>query len=382
MEPATKRSSFTSQTPPPLNSTMLPRIALLAVFACALPLFERAASARSGCEADLNDDGTVGAADLVIVLGAWGGCQFQPCVGDLNGDLVVNAVDLFALLDAWDTPCGPPPWWTVIEQLPDPAVVTDAGLREDIIATGLPWRVRDNGTQIEMLLVPPGTFDMGCSPSTSNACQAEELPVHPVTLTRPFYLGRYEVTQSQWTAMMGSNPSFFANAADSPNRPVERVSGLMIESFLVFTGLRLPTEAEWEFAYRAGTTTAFHSMPDAPQGTNSPASLGSIAWFLGNNGPSGSPTFGTKAVGTRAANALGLHDMSGNVLERTSDWYSPTYYASSPSVDPTGPAKGTLKAVRGGIWFDGSNGLRASYRSGMSMSFIGSHVGVRVARSP
>lgn len=355
---------------------------MLAVLGCSFLLSTRTASARTGCEADLNDDGVVGAADLVVVLGAWGACPFQPCVGDINGDTVVDAVDLFTVLDAWDTPCGPPPWWTVIEQLPDPAVVTNQALRNDIIATGLPWRVRDNGTQIEMLLVPPGTFDMGCSPSDVNPCFAEELPVHRVTLTQPFYLGRYEVTQSEWTAVMGSNPSAFASAPDAPIRPVERVSGLMVASFLGLTELRLPTEAEWEFAYRAGTTTAFHSMPGAPQGTNAVALLGNIAWFAGNNGSIGSPTSGTKAVGTRAANALGFHDMSGNVLERTSDWYSPTYYASSPSVDPTGPAKGTLQAMRGGVWLDIATGCRASYRSGMSTTFIGSWVGFRVARTP
>ncbi len=340
------------------------------------------ASARSECDSDINGDGVVGSQDLLAVLAAWGPCTFQPCVGDINADAVVNAADLLAVLAAWDTPCGPPPWWTVIEELPDPAVVTDAELRKDIIATGLPWRVIDNATQIEMLLVPPGTFDMGCSPADLAPCLAEELPVHPVTLTRPFYLGRYEVTQSQWTAVMGTNPAFYSNAPDSPNRPVERVSGSMVANFLVLTGLRLPTEAEWEFAYRAGTTTAYHSMPGAPQGSNSVSMLGNIAWFSGNNGAIGSPTFGTKVVGARAANALGFHDMSGNVLERTSDWYSPTYYASSPSVDPTGPKNGNLQAMRGGVWMDIATGLRASYRSGMTMTFVASWVGFRAARTP
>jgi formylglycine-generating enzyme required for sulfatase activity len=90
-----------------------------------------------------------------------------------------------------------------------------------------------------MLLVPPGTFDMGCSPSNFYACLPHENPVHAVTLTCPFYIGRYEVTQAEWTAKMGSNPSFF----QGPDRPVEKVSWNMIQGFLLSTGLRLPTEA-------------------------------------------------------------------------------------------------------------------------------------------
>ncbi|MFM7053088.1 MAG: IPT/TIG domain-containing protein, partial [Planctomycetota bacterium] len=120
-------------------------------------------------------------------------------------------------------------WYTVLEQNPDPAIVTSATLRNAIVATGYPWRVRDNGTNIEMVLIPPGTFNMGCSASNAYGCYSDESPVHSVTLTSAFYMGRYEVTQAQWIARMGSNPSYWVarpengNTANT-NRPVETVS--------------------------------------------------------------------------------------------------------------------------------------------------------------
>jgi hypothetical protein len=113
--------------------------------------------------------------------------------------------------------------YTVLEQYVDAAVVTNVTMRNAITASGLPWRVRDTGTNIEMLLVPAGTFTMGCSASTQYGCYSDESPAHQVTLSA-FYIGRYEVTQAQWTAKMGSNPSYFSGYSDSPSRPVERVS--------------------------------------------------------------------------------------------------------------------------------------------------------------
>ena len=124
--------------------------------------------------------------------------QAQVCAGDVNGDHVVDGVDLAILLGNWGN-CPGPTWATVLEWAPDAAVVTDVTLRNAIISSGLPWRVSDNASNIEMLLVPAGTFTMGCSPSTLYACNSEENPKHQVTLSA-FYMGRYEVTQAQWTA--------------------------------------------------------------------------------------------------------------------------------------------------------------------------------------
>jgi formylglycine-generating enzyme required for sulfatase activity len=233
-----------------------------------------------------------------------------------------------------------------------------------------------------MLLVPPGTFNMGCSASLQYGCSSPENPVHAVTLTNAYYLGRYEVTQAHWTAVMGSNPSFFQGssaevpAGEVPLRPVEQVSWNMIQGFNTATGLRLPTEAEWEYAYRAGTTTAFHSFPGYANGTNDDTLIGNIAWFSSN------AISQTHPVGEQQANALGLHDMSGNVWEWVNDWYSGSYYQSSPSTNPPGPASGAARALRGGSWFSYADYCRSSYRAGNTPDVAYGTVGFRVARNP
>jgi formylglycine-generating enzyme required for sulfatase activity len=275
-----------------------------------------------------------------------------------------------------------PSWATLIEASPDPAVVTDPTLRAAIEATGYAWRVRDTATQIEMVLIPPGTFQMGCSASNWYGCYSWENPVHTVTLTNALYMGRYEVTQAQWQARMGSNPSYFQSAssqvpaAQVPNRPVERVSWNTIQGFLAQTGMRLPTEAEWEYAYRAGTTTAFHGFTGYLSGTNDDNLVGNIAWY---NSISNSQT---RPVGGKLANGYGLHDMSGNVWEWVNDWYGSTYYSSSPQNNPTGPASGAARVVRGGSWPNNAHALRASGRYGNTPDDAYDLIGFRVARAP
>jgi formylglycine-generating enzyme required for sulfatase activity len=284
-----------------------------------------------------------------------------------------------------------PAWATLLEAVPDPAIVTNATLRDSITATGYAWRVRDNGTNIEMVLIPPGTFNMGCSLSNAYpSCNSDESPVHTVTLTNAFYIGRYEVTQAQWIARMGSNPSWFVARPDNgntanTNRPVEQVSWNQIAGtggFLSGTGLRLPTEAEWEYAYRAGTTTAFHGFTGYLNGTNDDTLVGNIAWFSGNNGASGTTTYGTKAVGQKLANGFGLHDMSGNVWEWVNDRHGSTYYSSSPSTNPPGPESGTLRVLRGGLWGTASAFARSSGRDDGAPFNTAYSIGFRVARAP
>jgi formylglycine-generating enzyme required for sulfatase activity len=247
----------------------------------------------------------------------------QSCAGDINDDTLVNGGDLATMLSNWGTcPVAAP----TIAQM---------------------------------------------SPNTGSAAGGTA-----------FYIGRYEVTQAQWTARMGSNPSFFQSAsaqvpeAQVPNRPVESVSWNTIQGFLSATGLRLPTEAEWEYAYRAGTTTAFHSMPALPNGTNLDTQVGIIAWFNSNAASQ------TRPVGGKAANALGLHDMSGNVWEWVNDWHSATYYASSPSTNPPGPESGSSRVNRGGSRSSFSDNLRSSKRDANTPSLVNSSIGFRLARTP
>ena len=327
------------------------------------------------CLGDLNADRTVTGGDLGILLGQWG----QAGSGDLNGDGIVGGADLGLLLGVWGVcPVTVPSWATLVEAQPNPTVVTDVTLRAAIAASGLAWRVRDTATQMEMLLVPQGTFTMGCTASNQWGCWTSEYPTHPVTLTQAFYMGRYEVTQGQWVAKMGSNPSHFQGSSypNAANRPVERVNWNTIQAYLSATGMRLPSEAEWEYACRAGTATAFHSMQWYPNGINDDAAVGNIAWYTGN-----SPNQ-TLNVGGKAANALGLHDMSGNVWEWVNDWFGSTYYSVSPSTNPLGPASGTDRVVRGGSWYDSTAVMRSSYRGYVTPSLTNYGYGFRVARNP
>ena len=254
-----------------------------------------------------------------------------------------------------------PTWATLLEAVPDPAVVTDANLRAAIAATGLAWRVRDNGTNIEMLLIPPGIFMMGCSPGDAE-CSDDESPAHQVTLTNAFYMGKTEVTQAQWQAQMGYNPSYFQGQSDSPSRPVEQVSWNMSRDFITATGLRYPTEAEWEYACRAGTTAQRYGVLD------------DIAWYNGN------PNGATHAVATKLPNAFGLYDTIGNVWEWCQDWNAT--YSSVSVTNPTGPTTGTQRLFRGGSWFGLPVICRASQRNSVYPSLSGYTIGFRVARNP
>jgi formylglycine-generating enzyme required for sulfatase activity len=351
----------------------------MAIAAAPIALAAPTALVQTACSADLDRDGMVGAPDLAVLLGAWG--PSADSIADLDQSGAVDAEDLSALLAFWGSTCDALSWATVIEEAPDPAIVTSASLRRAIIATGYPWRVRDNLTQIEMVLIPPGEFEMGCSPSMDFACGSDESPVHAVMLTTAFYMGRYEVTQAQWTARMGSNPSAFQAASAEvpakqvPNRPVDQVSWDMIQGFLSTTEMRLPTEAEWEYACRAGTTTAFHGRPDEADGTDDDAQMETIAWFGANSNGQ------THPVGGKAPNGFGLHDMAGNVWEWVNDWYSGSYYASSPAADPLGPATGSGRVLRGGGWVNHTNNLRSSYRNNLSPDFAVINFGFRVVRS-
>jgi formylglycine-generating enzyme required for sulfatase activity len=354
--------------------TIHPRHIYSRIFAALVAIIIAAPAPAQSCAGDLNDDGVINGADLGQLLAAWGPCQ--SCEADLNANGVVDGADLGVQLGNWGECVTIPTWATVVEAQPDPAVVTDPALLAAIEATGLAWRVRDTATQVEMLLVPPGTFRMGCVIETDQfGCQGQEFPVHQVTLTNAFYLGRYEVTQAQWVATMGSNQSSFQGYSDSPSRPVERVpldslipGFLSLRGYLIATGFRLPSEAEWEYACRAGTQAPFYN------GSTDDSTVGALAWYRSNSG------LLTRAVGGKLANAFGFHDMLGNVLEWVYDRYGE--YSADAQTDPMGPVSGTQGVLRGGSWGNDSNLVRSSYRAAVSPIVVSDRVGFRVARNP
>ena len=327
------------------------------------------ASARQ-CVGDVNGDGVVQSLDLTELLNDWAGPPSSGIASDVDGSGIVDARDLALLIGAWG-PCPLTPLWaTVLEAQPDPAVVTDPALRAAIEASGLAWRVRDRASGIEMLLVPPGSFMMGASAGDAMAFP-DEFPAHLVTLSHAFYLGRYEVTQSQYEATMEYNPSWNTENLDpefNPIRPVESVPLDWVGVFLSFTALRLPTEAEWEFACRAGTSTPTYAVGGQQ--------LGDLAWYSPNGGGMTQPT------GRKLANALGFHDMLGNVWEWVSDWYASNYYAESPRLDPTGPLRGEFHVIRGGSWFAPEANVRSSFRGAIPGWYVLSDTGFRAARTP
>jgi formylglycine-generating enzyme required for sulfatase activity len=215
-----------------------------------------------------------------------------------------------------------------------------------------------NSIGMEFVLIPAGSFMMGADKNFEDTVD-NETPRHRVSISKPFYLGKYEVTQAQWTAVMGNNPSNFKGRRSNP---VEQVSWNDAQAFIKrlnqkegHNRYRLPTEAEWEYAARAGTTGRYSFGDDAGQ-------LGRYAW-CGENYNSGS----THPVGQKKPNAWGLYDMHGNVLEWVQDRYGD--YSNSSVTDPTGPSSGSDRVSRGGGWFFNPQGCRTAVRDGVPPDF-------------
>jgi formylglycine-generating enzyme required for sulfatase activity len=222
-----------------------------------------------------------------------------------------------------------------------------------------------HGVKMELAPIQAGSFMMG-----DEKGDAEEKPVHKVTISKPFYMGKYEVTQEQWQAVMGSNPSHFKGAKN----PVDRVSWEACQAFIkklnekfAASGVTfsLPTEAQWEYACRAGSSTRY-CFGDREN------ELADYGWFESNAGGR------THPVGEKKPNAWGLYDMYGNVWEWCGDWYDGNYYKESPTIDPTGPTAVTSRVLRGGSWADPAPYCRSSYRYCLPPWFCVYCYGVRV----
>ncbi|OHB64073.1 MAG: hypothetical protein A2Y77_12355 [Planctomycetes bacterium RBG_13_62_9] len=234
--------------------------------------------------------------------------------------------------------------------------------RQAVAEVGLPLEVKAAKSEIVFRLIPPGTFTMG----------DEDYGEHQVTLTKLFYCGKFPVTQGQWQAVMDNNPSYFKDAGREA--PVERVSWRDCQAFLnklcrmegaADGTYRLLTEAEWECACRAGSTSAFCF------GDNDSA-LDEYGWYDGNGGDS------THPVGQKRANAFGLYDMHGNVWEWCQDWYDA--YTGESLADPLGPPCGYDRVNRGGSWRSHAWGCRSALRFRCTPGHRDHFLGLRLGR--
>ena len=230
------------------------------------------------------------------------------------------------------------------------------------------------GATMTMVWIPPGTFMMGSSQEEIDSLNAahsttfysREGPQHEVELTQGFYLGKYELAEGQWSSVM-------EGMASASNMPKVSISWNDVQALIDtltakgLAGFRLPTEAEWEYACRAGTETMWSHG-------NNEALLGNYAWYFGNSGSQ------AHEVGTKLPNPWGLHDMHGNVWEWCQDWYDANYYSVSPSVDPPGPTSGDGRVFRGGPFNNGAPDVRSALRTSASSGTRRTDTGARLLR--
>lgn len=292
----------------------------------------------------------------------------------------------------------------VLKSRPGTADVPDPELRRRIVATGLPWSIRDRVSGIELVLIPPGTYTRGAHPEDRLALPREK-PGHRVRIQRAFYLGRFEVTTAQYRrfkppfktpkvpwwrggpAIWDTRRPIEKLVLNGPKLPIIYVSWIEATTFCKAHGMRLPTEAEWEYAARAGTSTPYPWGTDprlAPTFANGydPATERALrerrATF-----PVADAFRGSAPVGSFKPNGFGLHDVIGNAVEWCSDWYSAETYAvlkGKQQVDPRGPAAGQFRVVRGGSWYGGPSLCRVSARTGSVPDHLVNVVGFRVVR--
>ncbi len=224
-----------------------------------------------------------------------------------------------------------------------------------------------DGISIEMVRVEAGTFTMGATPEMENPLD-DEKPAHQVTLTNDYYIGKYEVTQALWKAVMGNNPSY----SKGNNLPVERVSWDNCQKFISklnrITGktFRLPTEAEWEYAARGGNKSRGYQYSGS-------SNLSDVAWYEDNSGNK------IHNVGSKQANELGIYDMSGNVHEWCQDWYDK--YSNSSKVNPTGANSGSYRVSRGGGWANSAGLCNSSSRVNETPGNRSGSLGLRLVLS-
>jgi sulfatase modifying factor 1 len=217
---------------------------------------------------------------------------------------------------------------------------------------------------LKWVWIPPGAFMMGCSPG-DNECGADEKPLHRVTIARGFWIGQTEVTVGAYKKFAGSSgrqmpgTAAFNKAWTNDNMPMVNVAWDDAQAYCAWTGGALPTEAEWEYAARGGSTEARYG------------NLDDIAWYDQDSGGQ------AHDVAQKRVNGFGLYDMLGNVWEWANDFYDPSYYQSSPAQDPPGPPNGEHRALLGGSWNSYGGSVRVSVRGGVDPTNFGFDTGFR-----
>jgi formylglycine-generating enzyme required for sulfatase activity len=241
------------------------------------------------------------------------------------------------------------------------------------------------GETMEMVWVEPGTFIMGLTEEQEellldrNDWIKDERPAHEVSISRGFYLGKHEITQEQWHTTMGTTPwSEGIHVQVGPAHPAAYISWYDVQEFIAAMNeavdeelYRLPTEAEWEYACRAGTTTLWSSGDGEDQ-------LGEYAWYAPNAFNAGL-TY-AQPVGTKLPNSWGLYDMHGNLFEWVQDWFGANHYQQSVGVDPPGPATGLVCVVRGGCFSADGENLRSARRESFHPGDRSYGIGARILR--
>jgi formylglycine-generating enzyme required for sulfatase activity len=250
------------------------------------------------------------------------------------------------------------------------SVVASLGSRSLCLGAEL---THTNSIGMEFVLISPGTFMMG-----DNSGRADETPAHQVRISKPFYLGKYEVTQEQWVAVMGNNPASFKGRTN----PVDSVSWNEVQEFIKrlnakegTTRYRLPTEMEWEYAARGGTDTRYFFMKNPKTWEEAERHLDAYAWVFKNSGDT------THPVGQKKPNPFGLYDVYGNVWEWVQDWMGklPT---DREITDYRGPSSGSVRVLRGGSWLSNAEYCRSSNRLIIRPDFRFDDYGFRLALSP
>ena len=319
---------------------------------------------------DVDNNGRVNIADALLVMAySLGASLAMPnggdiALGDVNGDGQVDSEDA-QLIELYSTD---PSFPGLPEGIGKPRSEGDTPRRA--LTEALP-----GNEQMEFVWIDPGTFRMG----SGGEGWDDERPQHEVMVGEGFYLGRYEVTQGQWEAVMGTTPwAGKARVRSHPWNPAVYISWEDAQAFVSRlnsaageTLYRLPTEAEWEYACRAGTATRWAFGDEA-------SAVGDYAWYEGNVW--GGEEEYARAAGTKLPNRWGLYDMQGNVWEWVQDWYDKSFYHRSPRLDPQGPAVGSGRVLRGGGFGNVAARLRSAYRYSYAPDYRSFDVGMRLLR--